>query len=180
MNLQALQHISRAAQILADDCQIIVLGSASLLASFPELGRPDGPLASTFDADLCPRPFDETTGKMLEEALGESHAFHARHGYHAEILRDTILETLPPGWQERLIPVPGCANVLAIDSHDLAAAKLMAGRPKDIALLKILCHNHIVRPELTQQRLDSIPKSEKWIILSARAFAEVFATSGDP
>ena len=64
MNLQALQHLAKAAQALADDCQIIVLGSASLLACFPGLGLPEGPLASTYDADLCPQPFDEETGKM--------------------------------------------------------------------------------------------------------------------
>lgn len=27
--------------------------------------------AATYDADLCPDPFDELTGIMLDEALGE-------------------------------------------------------------------------------------------------------------
>ncbi len=174
MNLQALQHLSKAAQSLADDCRIIVLGSASLLASFPDLGRRDGPLASTFDADLCPQPFDETTGRMLEEALGASHAFHLRHGYHADILRDDIFETLPPGWIERLVAVPGCTNVFAIDPHDLAAVKLMIARPKDLELLKLLHANAMIRPELARQRLDSIAKSDRYIMLSGNAFDQVF------
>jgi hypothetical protein len=174
MNLQALQHLTKAAQSLADDCQIIVLGSASLLASFPDLGRIDGPLASTFDADLCPRPFDETTGQMLEEALGESHAFHLRHGYHADILRDEIFATLPPAWMDRLVSVPGCTNVLAIDPHDLAAVKLMLARPKDLALLRLLYQKQLIHADLAGQRLDSIPKSEKSLLLAARAFEQVF------
>jgi hypothetical protein len=156
MNLQALQHLAKAAQALADDCQIIVLGSASLLAWFPNLGFPDGPLASTYDADLCPQPFDEQTGRILEEALGESRAFHLRHGYHVDILRGAIVETLPAGWQERLAPVPGCANVL------------------DVALLKRLHQENIIHADTVRQRLDSIPKSEQWILQSARAFDEVF------
>lgn len=59
MTLAALQHLIRAAQALAEDQPLLVLGSASLLASFPHLGDDGGPLASTFDADLCPEPFDE-------------------------------------------------------------------------------------------------------------------------
>lgn len=174
MNLQALQHLAKAAQALADDCQIIVLGSASLLAWFPDLGLSDGLLASTYDADLCPQPFDEETGEILEEALGESRAFHRRHGYHVDILRGAIFETLPAGWQDRLMPVAGCAKVLAIDPHDLAAAKLMVARPKDIALLKQLHEQNIIQADTTRQRLDSIPKSEQSLLRSARALDEVF------
>ena len=69
MNLLALQHVVRSAQALAEGKKIIVLGSASLLASFPELGAPDGPLASTYDADILTDPFDELTAVMLNEAL---------------------------------------------------------------------------------------------------------------
>ncbi|MCX6878607.1 MAG: hypothetical protein NTW21_33050 [Verrucomicrobia bacterium] len=153
MNLHALQHLAKAAQALADDCQIVVLGSASLLASFPDLGHSSGPLASTFDADLCPQPFDENTGKMLEEALGESRAFHSRHGYHADILRDSILETLPVGWRERLVPVPDCASVLALEPHDLAAVKLLVGRPKDLALVRILHEYRLIQADTVRERL---------------------------
>ncbi|MES2469426.1 MAG: hypothetical protein V4675_19125 [Verrucomicrobiota bacterium] len=38
MNLESLQHLVRSVHALAEDCAVIVLGSASLLASFPELG----------------------------------------------------------------------------------------------------------------------------------------------
>ena len=80
MNLTALQHLIRSAEALSDDLPLLVLGSASLLASFPELGDPQGPLASTYDADLCPDPFDELTAIMLDEALGENRAYFRLHG----------------------------------------------------------------------------------------------------
>ena len=66
MTLAGLQHLIRSAHALADGRPMLVLGSASLLASFPTLGNPQGPLASTFDADLCPDPFDELTATMLD------------------------------------------------------------------------------------------------------------------
>ena len=154
MNLSALQHIIRAAQALAEDRGILVLGSASLLASFPELGNGDTPLAATYDADLCPDPFDELTGTMLDEALGENRAYYLRHGYHADILRDTVLETLPAGWRERLVSVPGCTAAHALEPHDLAVVKLLVGRPKDISLLVHLHSAGLIEAEVVRARLD--------------------------
>jgi hypothetical protein len=138
MTLAALQHLVQAAHALAGDRTFLVLGSASLLASFPELGDGSSPLASTYDADLCPEPFDELTGLMLDEALGENRAYFRRHGYHADVLRDSILETLPSGWRSRLVAVPGCPSALALEPTDLAAVKLLVGRPKDLALVRQL------------------------------------------
>lgn len=154
MTLSALQHIIRAAQALAEDKTILVLGSASLLASFPELGNEDSPLAATYDADLCPDPFDELTGVMLDEALGENRAYYLRHGYHADILRDSILETLPSGWRDRLVPIPDCAAAHALDPCDLAAVKLLVGRPKDTSLLSYLKLATLLDRQTVRDRLD--------------------------
>lgn len=154
MNLEAVQHLIRSAQALAEGRGILVLGSASLLASFPELGDPEGPLASTYDADISPEPFDELTAVMLDEALGENRAYHRLHGYHADILRDSILETLPTGWRARLIPVPNTRAAHALDPHDLAAVKLLVGRPKDHALIRNLHTASLLKPEIVRERLD--------------------------
>lgn len=61
MTLSVLQDLIRAAGVLAEDREILVLGSASLLASFPELGVAEPSLADTYDADICLFPFDELT-----------------------------------------------------------------------------------------------------------------------
>lgn len=174
MNLGSLQHLVRSVRALAEDCQVIVLGSASLLASFPELGDGSEPLAATYDADLCPQPFDETTALMIHESLGESGAFHLRHGYHVDVLRDSIFETLPAGWKERLVTVPGCEGAMALEPHDLAATKLLVGRPKDIALVRHLATTGRLSRITVEQRLDSIPKAERRIITSSQALQQTF------
>lgn len=155
MTLAALQHLLRAAQALAEDRRLIVLGSASLLASDPRLGDPDAPLAATYDADLLPEPFDEITATMLDEALGESRAYFERHGYHADILRESVSDTLPLGWRERLIPVPETA-ALALDPHDLAAVKLLVGRPKDLELLRRLRDRGLLEPAIVAERVSQL------------------------
>lgn len=157
MNLAALQHLIRSAHALAEEVPLLVLGSASLLASYPELGDPQGPLASTYDADLCPDPFDELTAIMLDEALGENRAYFRIHGYHADILRDSILETLPIGWRERLVPVPETQAALALDPHDLAAVKLLVGRTKDLALIRELHSAGQLNPALVRERINLLP-----------------------
>jgi hypothetical protein len=157
MNLAALQHLIRAAQALAEDVPLLVLGSSSLLASFPEFGDPQGPLASTFDADLCLDPFNELTATMLDEALGEDRAYFRIHGYHADILRDSILDTLPLGWRERLVPVPATHAANALDPHDLAAVKLLVGRAKDLALVRELHAAAKLKPEIVRLRIDLLP-----------------------
>lgn len=155
MTLAALQHLVRAATALAVDRSFLVLGSASLLTSFPELGDPSSPLASTYDADLCPEPFDELTGQMLDEALGENRAYFRRHGYHAEVLKASILETLPDGWRSSLIDVPDCPETKALHPNDLAAVKLLAGRPKDLDLVKQLHIAHQIDPDAIRAPIDT-------------------------
>lgn len=176
MNLAALQHIVRAARALAEDRDILVLGSASLLASFPSLGNPDSPLATTYDADLCPDPFDELTGTMLHEALGENRAYYLRHGYHADILRDTILATLPGNWRARLVSVPGCTAAHALDPHDLAAVKLLVGRPKDLNLLDHLHSAGLIDAETVRSRLDLLDIPVESVPRLRANFRNVFGT----
>lgn len=154
MTLAALQHLIRSAQALADDRAVLVLGSASLLASFPDLGNPQGPLSATFDADICPDPFDELTAIMLDEALGENRAYYRIHGYHADILRDSILETLPAGWRDRLVPVPETQTAFALDPHDLAAVKLLVGRPKDLVLIQDLQAAALLQAGIVRERIN--------------------------
>jgi hypothetical protein len=173
MNLAALQHLVNAACALADDCRLVVIGSASLLASFPEMGRDDGPLAQTFDADLCPEPFDETTAIMLDQALGESKAFHLRHGYHADIVRPMIFETLPAGWQDRLVRVPGAEKALALDPLDLAAVKVLVGRPKDVNLVRLLVAEKWVTLQAVADRVAQIELDERLLRKVSRTLDEL-------
>lgn len=176
MTLAALQHLIRSAHALAEQVPLLVLGSASLLASYPELGNPQGPLASTFDADLCPDPFDELTATMLDEALGENRTYFRIHGYHADILRDSILETLPTGWRDRLIPVPETESAHALDPHDLAAVKLLVGRPKDLALIQELYLAGQLKQEIVRERIGLLPIPVELMPRLLDSFRSIFQT----
>jgi hypothetical protein len=90
------------------------------------------------DADLLIMPCNDGVADVLHEAVGENSLFHREYGVYADILRPTIDETLPFGWRERTIPLPGAPGVLCLEKIDLALVKLALGREKDISLERAL------------------------------------------
>jgi len=168
MQLQSLKHLLSVIQALARPQKIYLLGSACLLPEHPELGEPDQPLALTQDADFLIEPVDESLAGVLQEAAGKEAIFMEHFGYYADILRPTIAETLPAGWESRLHPVSGYDNVFALDPYDLAAVKLMGGREKDLELLRAMLRLRIVEPEKLRHHYQQTPLGERETFAAGR------------
>jgi hypothetical protein len=83
--------------------QIVVVGSSFLLASYPDLGEAGKPMATSYDVDVIPEPFDEDVGIMIHEALGEDRRFHLRHDDHTDVIRSTMFEQFSAGWRDRYL-----------------------------------------------------------------------------
>ena len=157
MRLDSLKHIARSVQTMMEAERIIVFGSASLLVSFPELAElPESPLQSTYDADLIPYPFEESIGRMLDEAFGEDRGFHQRYGYHADIVRPKVTETFPSGWESRLLSIEGLDKVFVIEPHDMAAVKCLVAREKDGHQLAYLLAMELLDVAVLRSRIDEI------------------------
>lgn len=161
MRLPALKHLLGAVQSLARAERIRVLGSSALLASFPELGETGGLLELSYDADLLIEPCDEQLAAMLHEAVGEGSLFAQRTGYNADILRLEITETLPSGWESRLIKLDETAA--ALSPEDLLVVKLRAGRAKDLELCHALIRRQLITASIVRQRLDQTQIEEREI-----------------
>jgi hypothetical protein len=173
MRLPALKHLIEAAHALAQSQRICVLGSSSLLGRFPELGEDNGPLQLTFDADLLIEPCDEKLAALLHEAIGEGSLFAQRTGYHADILRAQIVETLPPGWDSRLISLNESFNAAALAPEDLLVVKLRTGRPKDLELCRAILQSNLVSAGAVRRRLDATPLLESEIVIVYRRLKDV-------
>lgn len=157
MQLRSLVHVVEAVHALAHPQHIIVLGSSSLLASFPHLGDSGQPLEISYDADLLIEPCDAETAAVLHEAVGEGSLFHRRNAIFADILRPDIVETLPDGWASRLHTLAG-GETRCLDPHDLALVKLSLGREKDMALVADLLRRSCV----TMDNLRAIYRQVSW------------------
>ncbi len=173
MRLPALIHLLEATRALSHCERIVVLGSSSLLASFPHLGETGQPLEVSYDADLLLEPADESIASMLHEAVGEGSLFAGRTGYFADILRPEITETLPPGWNARLVKVGSSGENFALSTADLAVVKLSIGRSKDLELCRHLITQKLLTPAQLRERLDATPLLESEIVKTYRRLEEV-------
>ena len=179
MRLGALKHMADVVRAMARPSRIVVIGSSSLFASFPEIDAEDGLLEKTNDADFIVLPFDEQVGVMLHDTLGMDEEFHQRHGYYADILRPIGLEELTPGWEERLVPLPGMEDlVFCLHPKDMAVCKLRAGRPKDVALLAILIRKGLLDAVDLRDHLRLTPMREAVIVRSHRCLDHVREQAG--
>src|SRR5262245_3747191 len=80
MNRAQLEHLIRAASVIADDDELIVIGSQSVLGQFPD--APASLLAS-MEADLIPRHHPERWD-LIDGTIGEGSPFHLTFGYYAQ------------------------------------------------------------------------------------------------
>ena len=99
------EHIIAAACTVAQQDQVLVIGSQSILATYSEY---ELPAESTYseEADLFPL-FDDREGTrstLIDGSIGEMSQFHQQFGYYAQGV-DRRTATLPEGWAERLVPI---------------------------------------------------------------------------
>lgn len=84
--------------------------------------------------------------RQIEDLFGMESPYQRETGLYAHpVGLGTI--TLHPGWEGRLVPFgrdAGLNNVWALEIHDLAVSKLMAGREKDFEFLLYVIRSELV------------------------------------
>ena len=158
MQRPQLEHIIRAAVGITGATEIVVIGSQSVLGQFPNA---PAELLVSIEADVFTfRSPDDAD--LIDGSIGEGSPFHQTFGYYAHgVAEDTAI--LPPGWKERLVKVQnantgnGCG--LCLEIHDLAVAKLAAGREKDTAFVTELFRHKLADAKLIESRLHKSPLS---------------------
>lgn len=173
MRVEALKHLANSAAALAPDSTIVVFGSASAFATYPELGIECELYQQTKDADFIFEPWELSLGKALNNAVGKESLFYDHFGYYADIISPAAFDNFPPDFRDRLVPLEGCPRVFALDPHDMAVAKLFAGRPKDIRLLVFLLKTNRLDEAKVRRLLWNTPMEEKWIVRTHQVLEEV-------
>jgi hypothetical protein len=147
MKKQQVDHILRAAGELTGEKQFVIIGSQSLHGKYPDLADD---ILRSFEVDLIAKNTPNRTEWL--NFIGQDSRFHETHGYYADPV-DENTATLPKGWKGRLVILPpgdtqGVSG-LCLDPHDLAIAKYVARREKDIVFTRALA----ARGVLQQSRL---------------------------
>jgi hypothetical protein len=153
MTREQLEHIIRAAAMIADDREIVIIGSQAVLGQFPNA---PAELLESVDADLYPLHHPERAD-LIDGSIGELSPFHQTFGYYAHGVGEETAK-LPAGWQERLVPVPvGDARGLCLEMHDLALSKWAAGRGKDREFVLTAVRHGLVNRATLLARLQTMP-----------------------
>lgn len=170
MNRQALEHIIRAAGEIAQVRKLIVFGSQSILAQFPDLTRvisesKPGDISETtenceilvrsIEADIMiPNSMEKT--ELVDAVLGELSNFHGTFGYYAQGV-DLTTSRLPEGWENRLVEIcnknTNGVSGMCVEIHDVMISKLYASRPKDLDFFKAAVKLGLVSKKILLERL---------------------------
>jgi hypothetical protein len=160
MRREQLEHVLRAASRIAEEQDILVIGSQSILGSLPEDWLPPEATASMeVDVAFFDDP-DEAKADAVDGAIGELSDFHETFGYYAQGVSVTTA-VLPDGWRERVVvvetPATSPGRGLCLEPHDCVLAKLAAGREKDYAFAGALVDAGLIDVKTLAARLPTLP-----------------------
>jgi hypothetical protein len=151
-----LEHIIRAAGAIADTDSIVVVGSQAVLGSLPSAPKE---LLVSIEADVYPLDHPERAD-LIDGAIGEDSDFHETFGYFAHgVGPETAILDL--NWKDRAVVIHNdntrWVRGICPSLRDLALSKLCAGRPKDLAFVRVLLDHGLVDRQALRDSLDGLP-----------------------
>ncbi len=155
MKKRQVDHVLRAAGSITGEKQFIIIGSQSLHGKFPDVADE---ILTSFEVDLIASKQADRSAWL--NVIGVDSPFHESFGYYADPV-EINTATLPKGWKGRLVNLPpgDTAGVkgLCLEPHDLAVAKYVAAREKDLIFNLELARRGIVSAERLLALLDQTP-----------------------
>ena len=155
MNKRQLDHVLRAAGRITGEKQFVIIGSQSLHGKHPDVADE---IVHSAEVDLIAKGDPQRTEWL--NVIGQDSPFHEEFGYYADPV-DEATATLPKGWKGRLVNLPAGdtdgVRGLCLDPHDLAIAKYVARREKDVAFTRELARRGITRREQLLKLLEQTP-----------------------
>lgn len=146
----------RAAASVAEDDDIVIVGSQAILGQFPEV---PGSLLVSREADVFPRNHPER-GDAIDGSLGDGSYFDSTFGYYAHAVGPETA-VAPAGWEGRLVPIrnenTGGATGWCLEVHDLVLAKCVAGRDRDWEFAEEALRHGLVNRDELHRRLEDLP-----------------------
>ncbi|MBI4765294.1 MAG: hypothetical protein HY787_11895 [Deltaproteobacteria bacterium] len=156
MNRLQLEHLIRAAGDIAEDDEIIVMGSMAILAQFPDVSAD---LLYSIEADLYPKNKPDLA-QVIDGSIGELSPFHKTYGYYAHGVGPETARNLPKGWEKRLIALknPNTRGITGwcVEIHDLVIGKYVSGREKDYEFNARAIKDGLVSEEILEKRIDDL------------------------
>lgn len=160
MTRDQLAHVLRVVARISGDRDILVIGSQSILGSYPETMLPP---EATGSMEVDTAFFGDPDGAKADDIdvnLGEFSEFHDEHGYYPQGV-SVSTGVFPGGWQDRLVTFecPGTepGRGLCLEPHDCILAKLVRFDDKDVRFAYALVRAGLVDLDILQARAGTLP-----------------------
>jgi hypothetical protein len=163
MQRNKVDHALRAAAGVTGHDVFVLIGSAALIARIK--GPTPASMLMTQEVDIY--AFDvenvEELSDLIDGSIGQNSPFHTSFGFFADGVSPETAK-MPSDWMGRATKYssPACPGVTAIvpEENDLALAKLVAWREKDIDWLREGVVHRILSLDKMQSRLDRMPRGD--------------------
>jgi len=160
MTRDQLAHVLRTVARISGDHDILVMGSQSILGSYPETALPP---EATGSMEVDTAFFGDPDGAIADDVdvnLGEFSEFHDEYGYYPQGV-SVSTGVFPEGWRERLVAFQGRetepARWLCLEPHDCILAKLVRFDEKDIRFAYALVRAGLIDLDVLQARAGTLP-----------------------
>jgi hypothetical protein len=159
MKKRHVDHVLRAAGAITGEKQFIIIGSQALHGKYPDAADE---IVRSAEVDIIAKKDVHRTEWL--NAIGQDSPFHETYGYYADPVDETTAK-LPKGWKGRLVILPagdtGGVQGLCLDPHDLAIAKYVARREKDLEFTRQLAMRRYTSRERLLDLLAVTPISKE-------------------
>jgi hypothetical protein len=175
--------------------RILLFGSSSLFASFPDEPPAVIGTETTLDAEFFLDPDDVESRARLLAYLGKEQEYHRTHGFYGDFVDLRMAEQFTEGWRDRLVPMPGFDNVFALHPMDMAVSKVVATassrldkrfgrRPadrglKDINTLVVLVRAGRLDGDELERRVRALEHAPALVVECGQVLREVQARTRD-
>lgn len=160
MTRDQLAHVLRTVAKISGDRDILVIGSQSILGSYPEDALPPEATGSTEVDTAFFGDSDGAKADVVDVNLGEFSEFHDEFGYYPQGVSIST-GVFPEGWQDRLVvfdrPGTDPGRGLCLEPHDCILAKLVRFDEKDIRFAYALVRAGLIDLDILQDRAGTLP-----------------------
>ena len=160
MTREQLAHVLRTVARISGERDILVIGSQSILGSYPEDALP---ARATGSMEVDTAFFTDPGGAKADDVdvnLGEFSDFHNEFGYYPQGV-SVSTGVFPAGWHDRLVvfetPDTGPGRGLCLEPHDCILAKLVRFDEKDLDFAGALVRAGLVGLDTLAERAETLP-----------------------
>jgi len=159
MTREQLAHVLRAVSRITEEPEILVIGSQSILGTYPEDQLPPEATGSMeVDMAFFCDP-DESKSGLVDATIGELSMFHREFGYYPQGV-SVSTGVFPEGWRDRLVsyetPSTEPGRALCLEPHDCVLAKLVRYEEKDQDFAQALVKAGLINLDVLADRVETI------------------------